>query len=171
MFNVEHHNICALLLSTLYIVQCIILRFHISGSCPQLANIIWGEAGEGDDHIVPYPGGNKHYCNKKERNQEAAATKLTGLQTLGAKRVFDDAKLESSSNIDKDGRISSEVSMDSWADLSSSNFTKNGREALTTELSNSNLETAKYDSTKGGENIESIDMGVLFRLLFFCWYF
>lgn len=128
--------------------------FHISGSCLQLANIIWGEAGEADDHIVPYPGSNKDYCNKKEQNQEAAATKLTGLHTLGAKRVFDNAKLESSSNIDKDGRISSEVSMDSWADLSSSNFTRNGQQALTTELSNSISETAKYDSTKGGENID-----------------
>ena len=23
--------------------------------CFQLANIVWGEAGESDDHIVPYP--------------------------------------------------------------------------------------------------------------------
>ncbi|KAJ0101335.1 hypothetical protein Patl1_05408 [Pistacia atlantica] len=38
----------------------------------ELTNIIWGEAGEGDDHIVPYQEGIKDYCNKKELSQEAA---------------------------------------------------------------------------------------------------
>lgn len=155
--NVDSLNICALLLSTLYIVQCNeIFSFFFSlifGSCHQIANIIWGEAGEGDDHIVPFTRGSKGSCNKKEQNQEAAA-KLTGLQTLGIKHGFDNAKLESSSTIDKEGRISSEVSMDSWPDLSSSSFTKNGQGASTTELSNGLSETAKYDSAKGGEDID-----------------
>ncbi|PKI63010.1 protein LNK2 [Punica granatum] len=114
----------------------------------ELANIIWDEAGEGDDHIVPYPEGNNR--NKKEPNQQGAATKRTGQKTLVTEDGFSDAKLESSSNFDKDGRIaSSEVSMDSWPDLSSSNFIKDDQEALTAEVSNDVSETAKYDSSKG----------------------
>ena len=36
--------------------------------CFQLANIIWGEGGESDDHIVPYPEVNEDVSNKKEWN-------------------------------------------------------------------------------------------------------
>ena len=44
--------------------------------CFQLANIVWGEAGESDDHIVPYPEASEDLNDKKEWNQEASATKL-----------------------------------------------------------------------------------------------
>ena len=45
-------------------------------TCLQLANIIWGDATESDDHIVPFPEASEDLCNKKEWNQEAAGVTL-----------------------------------------------------------------------------------------------
>ncbi|KAK4744744.1 hypothetical protein SAY87_011056 [Trapa incisa] len=112
----------------------------------EIANIIWGEDGEGDDHIVPLPGDSKDSCDK-EQDQESAA-KLTGLQTPVVKPSFGNAKLECSSTIDKKRRRSPEVSMHSWPDLSTSSFTKNVQGALTTELTNDLSETAEGVSEK-----------------------
>ena len=41
----------------------------------QLTNIIWGEAGETDDHIVPYQGGSENCHGKKEWSQETTTKK------------------------------------------------------------------------------------------------
>ncbi|KAK4787006.1 hypothetical protein SAY86_010839 [Trapa natans] len=114
----------------------------------EIANIIWDEDGEGDDHRVPLPGDGKDSSDKSEQNQESAA-KLTGVKAPGVKRSFGNAKQESISTIDKKRRRSSEVSMNSWPDLSTSSFTKNVQGALTSESTDDLSETAKYDSYKG----------------------
>ena len=44
-------------------------------SCFQLTDIVWGEAGETDDHIVPCQERSENYPSKKEWSQETTTKK------------------------------------------------------------------------------------------------
>lgn len=104
------------------------LMFNFS-LCFQLANIIWGEAGENDDHIVPYPEASDDYCNKKEWGQESHTIKPTEQKTPVAK-----IDLHSSSNFDTiEGISTSEFGTDSWPDLSLSDVAKTEQHCIGTE--------------------------------------
>uniref|UniRef100_A0A2N9FEZ4 Protein LNK2 n=1 Tax=Fagus sylvatica TaxID=28930 RepID=A0A2N9FEZ4_FAGSY len=95
-----------------------------------LANIIWGEAAESGDHIVPYPEASGDY-RKKKWNQEAATIKPTEQRTAVTEIDFHDRKLESSSNLNTNGEIStSGFGMDSWPHLSLSNAAKSDQDSM-----------------------------------------
>lgn len=66
----------------------------------ELTNIIWGEAEDSDDHIVPYPEASEDYCKKKESSEEASTIKSSEQKAPGAKVDTDGRKLESISNVD-----------------------------------------------------------------------
>ena len=118
----------------------------------QLANIIWGEADESGDHIVPYPEASEDY-RKKEWTQEAATNKPTEQRTAGAKTHLHGIKLESSSNLETNGEIStSGFGVDSWPDLSLSNAVKAEQDSMGTGVSNNLTEISTYNSTRGAEN-------------------
>ncbi|KAG5049240.1 hypothetical protein JHK85_010343 [Glycine max] len=120
--------------------------------CFQLANIIWGEGGESDDHIVPYPEVNEDVSNKKEWNQEAAATKLTELKRPEAKTDFHERKLGSSSNLDNSGELpTSGYGTNAWPDLALSSSAKIDHGSLGTEVSNNLSELSKLSSSRGEE--------------------
>lgn len=107
----------------------------------ELANIIWGEAGENDDHIVPYPEASDDYCNKKEWGQESHTIKPTEQKTPVAK-----IDLHSSSNFDTiEGISTSEFGTDSWPDLSLSDVAKTEQHCI--------AETIQLD--KDGENFQN----------------
>jgi len=88
----------------------------------QLTNIIWGEADDSDDHIVPYPEASEDYCKKKESSEEASTIKSSEQKAPGAKADTDGRKLESISNVDtSEGTSSLGLDMDRWPNLSSPN--------------------------------------------------
>ncbi|XP_047178020.1 protein LNK2 [Vigna umbellata] len=116
----------------------------------ELANIIWGEGGESDDHIVPYPEINKDVSNKKEFNQEASTTKLTELKRPEAKSDFYERKLGSSSNLDNSVELPvSGYGTDAWPDLSLSSSAKIDQGTLGTEVSKNFRELGKFSSRIG----------------------
>ncbi|KAJ7982325.1 protein LNK2-like isoform X1 [Quillaja saponaria] len=115
----------------------------------ELANIIWGEAAESDDHIVPYPKASEHLRNKKEWNQGAATAKLTEQKLPEDKFDMHGQKHWGSSNLDTKGGISASGSgMDSWADLSVFNAVKTDQYSMDTEVSNNLSEISKYGSSR-----------------------
>ncbi|KAG7012877.1 Protein LNK2, partial [Cucurbita argyrosperma subsp. argyrosperma] len=84
----------------------------------ELANIIWDETADSDDHIVPYPEASENYYDKKEWNQGTAYTKLVEHKSPGANA--DDAhgrKLESLP-VNEEGTSASNLSNDPLVDLS-----------------------------------------------------
>ncbi|RDX85009.1 Protein LNK2 [Mucuna pruriens] len=116
----------------------------------ELANIIWGEGGESDDHIVPYPEVNEDLSNKKEWNQEAVETKLTELKRPEAKTDFHERKLGSSSNLDNSGELpGSGYGTNSWPDLSLSSAAKIDQGSLGTEVPRNLSEPGQFSSPKG----------------------
>jgi len=118
--------------------------------CFQLANIIWGEGGESDDHIVPYPEVNEGVSNKKEFNQEASTTKLTELKRPEAKTDFYERKLRSSSNLDNSVELPvSGYGTHAWPDLSLSSSAKMDQGSLGTEVSKNLRELGKFSSRIG----------------------
>ncbi|RYR32404.1 hypothetical protein Ahy_A10g046978 isoform A [Arachis hypogaea] len=120
----------------------------------ELANIIWGEAGENDDHIVPYPEGNEDLSNKKEWNQEAG-TKLNEQKKPEDKTNFHERKIGSSSNHDTGGGLSgSGYGKDSWPDLSLSTVDKIDQGSLGTEVSKNLSELGKFSSSRGEETTQ-----------------
>ncbi|KAK9912890.1 hypothetical protein M0R45_036724 [Rubus argutus] len=91
----------------------------------ELANIIWGEACESDDHIVPYPEASDDYRDKMDHNQESDTIKPTEQKTPGAKIELHGREPESSSNFETgEGISTSGFGTDSWPDLSLSSFEK-----------------------------------------------
>ncbi|KAL2971894.1 hypothetical protein AAZX31_15G223600 [Glycine max] len=97
----------------------------------ELANIVWGEVGEGDDHIVPYPEASEDLNDKKEWSQEASATKLIDQKRIEAKTDFHQGKLGSSSKLDIiEGQSASESGTNSWPDLSLSTAAKTDQGSL-----------------------------------------
>lgn len=124
--------------------------------CFQLTNIIWGEAGDSDDHIVPYQEGSENYKDKKERNREDTTFKPTERKTTGPKNDLHDKKLESSSNINSNEASStSEFGMCSWSDLS--NAAKTDENPLGTEVSNNIAEITKYNSASGDKEYKQLE--------------
>ncbi|KAF3448779.1 hypothetical protein FNV43_RR09492 [Rhamnella rubrinervis] len=119
----------------------------------ELANIIWGEGAESDDHIVPYPEASENCCNKKELNHEASTIKHTEQKTPGAK-IDLHRKLNSGSNLGKDGVSAKGFGMESWPDLSISNIAKSEQDSLCTEVSNSLSEITKYDTPRGTNQLD-----------------
>ncbi|XP_027343866.1 protein LNK2 isoform X5 [Abrus precatorius] len=118
----------------------------------ELANIIWGEGVESDDHIVPYPEVNEDLSDKKEWNQEVAATKLKRPE---AKSDFHERKLGSSSNLDNSGELpASGYGTNSWPDLSLSSAAKIDKGFLGTEVSKNLSEHSKFSSSRGEETIQ-----------------
>ncbi|KAK2634798.1 hypothetical protein Ddye_029590 [Dipteronia dyeriana] len=116
----------------------------------QLTNIIWGESGETDDHIVPYKEGNENYHNKKEWNKEATSIKPTERKILGAKIDFNGKKLESISKFNSNERNSpSGFGMDPWSDLSLSNASNADEDSMDTEVTDNVAEITKYSSASG----------------------
>jgi len=115
----------------------------------QLANIIWDEGGEGDDHIVPSPEASEDLKNKKEVNQEPAVCKLNKRKQPETKTDFDE-KLGSSSNLDNNGRqFASGYVANSCSDLSLSSAAKIDQDSLSTELSKYQGELSKLGASRG----------------------
>ncbi|KAL3599648.1 hypothetical protein D5086_007566 [Populus alba] len=114
----------------------------------QLTNIIWGEAEDSDDHIVPYPEASEDYCKKKESSEEASTIKSSEQKAPGAKVDTDGRKLESISNVDtSEGTSSLGLDMDRWPNLSSRNAAKTEQDSLETSISNNLTEITKLDSS------------------------
>ncbi|OMP03633.1 hypothetical protein CCACVL1_02336 [Corchorus capsularis] len=113
-----------------------------------LTNIIWGEAGESDDHIVPYREVGENGRSKKEWSQQTAITKSTEQKTPGDKVDLQGRKLEGSSTSNANGGIAtSGFGMGSWPELSLSNAAKTDQESMGSEVSNNLAEVTKYGST------------------------
>nr|TKS08896.1 uncharacterized protein D5086_0000101950 [Populus alba] len=114
----------------------------------ELTNIIWGEAEDSDDHIVPYPEASEDYCKKKESSEEASTIKSSEQKAPGAKVDTDGRKLESISNVDtSEGTSSLGLDMDRWPNLSSRNAAKTEQDSLETSISNNLTEITKLDSS------------------------
>ncbi|KAF9686396.1 hypothetical protein SADUNF_Sadunf03G0154200 [Salix dunnii] len=114
----------------------------------ELTNIIWGEAGDSDDHIVPYPEAGEDYCKKKESREEAGTIKSGEQKATGAKVDIDGKKLESISNVDTiEGTSSLGLEMDRWPNLSSSDAAKTEQDSLATSISNNLTDITELDSS------------------------
>ncbi|CAI9102808.1 OLC1v1001153C2 [Oldenlandia corymbosa var. corymbosa] len=92
----------------------------------ELSNIIWGEEGESQDHIVPYPDAKEQNslgygdCIKKETNQETVDIKSTEQKESTALIDQHGVKQECSSQYDKGEDFpATEFSVDSWPDQDS----------------------------------------------------
>ncbi|XP_038889673.1 protein LNK2 isoform X2 [Benincasa hispida] len=111
----------------------------------ELANIIWGEAADSDDHIVPYREASENYYDKKEWNQDTVYTKVVEQKSPGTD-VDDNhgRKLESSPG--KEGTSTSNLSNDPLADVSLSKPSRIDRDS-------------KAAMTKGATNFQSSEEG------------
>jgi len=117
--------------------------------CLQLANIVWGEAGESDDHIVPYQEASEDLLDEKKWNQEASPSKLTEQKRTETKTEFHQEKLGSSSKFDTiEGQSASESGTNSWADLSLSSAAKTDQGSWGAEVSKNLGEISKFISAK-----------------------
>ncbi|XP_058107032.1 protein LNK2 isoform X2 [Magnolia sinica] len=130
-----------------------------------LADIIWGDANESDDHIVPYPKGSEETplfafgdYSKKQNNQETSTTiKPAEQKTSGAKNDFLGNKLEASPCFDTNEELSApRLDMDPWPalPLSSSAERKqsadmNGRDSIGAEVSDDFPVVTDLDSVSG----------------------
>lgn len=128
----------------------------------QLANIIWGDAGESDDHTVPYPNENEKKppatfgVNNKDWNQEVTDVKPTEQTASGAKIQFHGNKQEHSTNLDiNEGLPGTGFSMGSWSDLSSSNAAKTNQDSMGTKISSNFIEIIEYDTSRCGTTARS----------------
>ncbi|KAI4339093.1 hypothetical protein MLD38_024069 [Melastoma candidum] len=71
-----------------------------------IANIIWGEAGDSGDHIVPYPNTGEEDGHKKFPNQEPLDNKPAEHKLSGAKLHFQGIRPERSAASKKNGQSS-----------------------------------------------------------------
>ncbi|XP_011016297.1 PREDICTED: uncharacterized protein LOC105119807 isoform X2 [Populus euphratica] len=121
----------------------------------QLTNIIWGEAEDSNDHIVPYPEASEDYCKKKESSEDASTIKSSEQKAPGAKVDTDGRKLESISNVDaSEGTSSLGLDMDRWHNLSSPNAAKTEQDSLETSISNNLTEITKLDSSAEADHLD-----------------
>ncbi|OAY53472.1 hypothetical protein MANES_04G165400v8 [Manihot esculenta] len=117
----------------------------------ELTDIIWDEAGEGDDHIVPYPDASE----AKKWSQEANNSKSNEQKAPGTKADIIGRKLGDSLNFDSsEGPSASGFDIDSWPNLSLSTTSKVDQDSLDTSLSNNLTEIAKFDSSGGAETVQ-----------------
>ncbi|KAM7267564.1 hypothetical protein ACFE04_009730 [Oxalis oulophora] len=106
-----------------------------------LTNILWGEAGESDDHIVPFQEETNQYHKKKEWSQEGTANKSTEQRTPEPRHDYPGSKSEATF---KDGENSTYgFTPGSWPEFSSSSAAQN----------DPNVGTGELD--KGGENFQN----------------
>ena len=128
------------------------MRFHIFSVAFQLSNIIWGEAGEGEDHIVPYPDANEEKslgsygdCIKKEKNQEAVDVKTAEQKKPATQSDLHGLTLQSSSQYDTNEDLPAmEFGVDSWPDLSLPGAAKANEDTMGTETSNNVTDICKH---------------------------
>ncbi|KAL4366773.1 hypothetical protein GQ457_05G021620 [Hibiscus cannabinus] len=134
----------------------------------ELTNIIWDEAGETDDHIVPYQEGSGTCRSKTEWSQETATIKSSEEKTLGDKVDLHGRKLEGGSSFNANGGIAtSGLSMGLWPELSLSSSAKTDKDSIDGKVSNSLAEVAKSSSnngemtelSKGPENFQNLNEG------------
>lgn len=117
----------------------------------ELTNIIWGEATEGEDHIVPYADGSQEkppdlYGDhiKKEQNQEAVDTR-TSEQKKPVSRT--DLKLEGTSQyVINQSLETTEFTVDSWPNLSLPSSAKAEQDSLGTEVSNDVTDISNHET-------------------------
>ncbi|XP_039172247.1 protein LNK2 isoform X5 [Eucalyptus grandis] len=156
---------------------------HVLFLSLKLTSIIWGEAGENGEHIVPYQAGKEDDRPNKIQNEDITTLKPSEQKLLGAKLDLHGMKLECFNRSNKNGGIA--VSrLDSWPNLSSSEAAKDEQGSVgtgvtdnVTEINECNLskaETAQHDadadifgntqdkehtdfSDYGWENISSFD--------------
>ncbi|XP_020533899.1 protein LNK2 isoform X2 [Jatropha curcas] len=120
----------------------------------ELTDIIWDEAAESDDHIVPYPEASGDFCKKKKWSQEANNIKSNEQKATGTKIDIHGRKLQSSSNFDSsEGASTLGFGIDSWPNLSLSTAAKTHQESLDTSVSNNLTEITKFDSS-GGDAVQ-----------------
>ncbi|XAR63519.1 hypothetical protein NMG60_11023480 [Bertholletia excelsa] len=122
----------------------------------EISNIIWDEAGETDDHIVPYPGEDEgrppglrgdHF--KKESNQEATNSKPAEHTKTTAKSDYSGVKQESSLKRDtSEGNSAPGYRMERWP---LSHAARTDQDSMGTEISNNLTEITKFDSSRGDE--------------------
>lgn len=109
----------------------------------QLVNIIWGEADESDDHIVPYPDGSEerpahlfgHHI-KKEWNEEASHVKPTETKISVAKSELSRGNVQQNSQDAAYGLPAAGLGVGSSVDLSMSNAAKSDRDSMGTVFLN-----------------------------------
>lgn len=122
----------------------------------QLTDIIWGETGESDDHIVPHPDGSEGKAPsygdniKKEWAVEASNIKPTDQKKSTTKTDLSNIKLDGSSKHDSGGAsITAGCRMELGADLSLTNATKSNQYSLGAEASNNLTEVPKHECLRG----------------------
>ncbi|KAK8671327.1 hypothetical protein V6N13_037923 [Hibiscus sabdariffa] len=124
----------------------------------ELTDIIWGEGGETDDHIVPYQEGSENCQSKKERSEETAAIKSTEQKTLGDKVDLHRIKLEGGSNLNANGRITtSRFGMDLWPELSLSSAAKTDHDSMASEVSDNLVDVTECSSKNGKDQGDFVD--------------
>ncbi|CAI8596009.1 unnamed protein product [Vicia faba] len=129
----------------------------------ELANIIWDEGGESEDHIVPFPERSEDLRNKKEVNQEPALCKLTKRKQPETKTDFH-GKPGSSSNLDNSGRLlATGYGASSWSDLSLSSATKIDQGSLGNDLSKNQGELNKLSTSRDEETTHHENDAELFQ--------
>ncbi|KAI6675964.1 hypothetical protein NL676_036760 [Syzygium grande] len=122
----------------------------------ELTSIIWGEAGENGEHIVPYPAGKEDDRPKKIQNDDIATLKPSEQKPLGAKLDLHGMKPECFNGSNKNGGITVS-SLDSWPNLSSSEAAKDEQGSVGAGVCDNVTEINECNSSKGGENAISYD--------------
>ncbi|PHT60258.1 hypothetical protein CQW23_02621 [Capsicum baccatum] len=124
----------------------------------ELTDIIWGETGESDDHIVPHPDGSEGKAPsygdniKKEWAVEASNIKPTDQKKSTTKTDLSNIKLDGSSKHDSGGAST---------DLSLTNATKSNQYSLGAEASNNLTEVPKHECLRDEGNRLGDDSQVL----------
>ncbi|KAG9443689.1 hypothetical protein H6P81_015029 [Aristolochia fimbriata] len=121
----------------------------------EIADIIWGEPGESDDHIVPYPKDHNENTSfsfgdigKEQCIQDISVISKSGEEkTLGVKNDLPDTKVEASPVKTNEELSTSGLGLDSWTDLPASTVDNNGG-SIGTELSNF-TDMANFNLVKG----------------------
>ncbi|KAF3633192.1 hypothetical protein FXO37_27165 [Capsicum annuum] len=133
-----------------------------------LTDIIWGETGESDDHIVPHPDGSEGKAPsygdniKKEWAVEASNIKPTDQKKSTTKTDLSNIKLDGSSKHDSGGAsITAGCRMELGADLSLTNATKSNQYSLGAEASNNLTEVPKHECLRDEGNRLGDDSRVL----------
>ncbi|KAJ9190586.1 hypothetical protein P3X46_001772 [Hevea brasiliensis] len=120
----------------------------------ELTDIIWDEAGESDDHIVPYPEASEEY-SKNQWSQEANNSKFNEHKAPGAKVDIHGRNVDGNLNFDSsEGPSAIGFGIDSWPNLSLSTVAKADQDSLDTSVSNNLTEITKFDSSGGAETVQ-----------------
>ncbi|KAI8549423.1 hypothetical protein RHMOL_Rhmol06G0023500 [Rhododendron molle] len=122
----------------------------------QFANIIWGEEGETDEHIVPFPDGNEDrppglYGGhvKKEWNQEATNAKPPVQNKYLNNNDYAGDKQEGALRYDSaEGTSAGRCRMEPWPDLSLSHASKTHQDSMGSEVSKDLTEITEIDSSR-----------------------